>query len=662
MKTYERAFARNRAEEMGPDLWNDFIIPPYFDKLHIMYVRKPYVIVGGRGCGKTTLLRYWSYNTQFSAKRKDIPDEAFSTIGLYIRTDIQFLSSFQGAGIEAHVWNNAFEHALCLAVADEVLGCLAQINCTPLRNSQYGDLNQLDFSELSDFDDTIPGSYQELKRFISRSRMRLASWINNLDLASERPRFYPLRPFIGVMIKAIQTLSYLTDTVFAVFVDEYESLLEYQQIFVNTLLKLSQPPLVFHVAMKRNGMPFRATTAGNEMIQDEADFRTFDIEKEQGDDFRTFAAELFFFRLMAQEVILEDDPVDLNTLTNPDRLAVRRNDVNYQGKLKAAIEKILPSVSPAQVALMALSDEVLRSRLMQTIENGLLRRNPGKLKAEDFVDDKFPEASVVNGALLHQRKSPEDVHASFIKYKKRQDKNSPHSEWIHHFLHGTLFYLYQPLNRPCLLYSGFDTFILLSLGNTRHFLELCHLAIGRSNKSANESTSSYELVVPVHDQAEAARDCSGRFLEEVKGSGTQGKQLYHIANTLGQIFKLAQQRPAQSEPEKTHFAVANGQLSDDAITLLNEAEKWGVLIGQTETKVKTSKFESKEYTLNPIFAPSFGISYRRGRKLDLPGRVADRLLLASNEGSTAIIKEFERGWNKDAGDQLSLIDDSDIQS
>lgn len=659
MKTYERAFARNRAEEMGPDLWNDFIIPPYFDKLHIMYVRKPYVIVGGRGCGKTTLLRYWSYNTQFSPKRKTVPEEAFGSIGLYIRADIQFLSSFQGAGIESHVWSKAFEHALCLAIADEILGSLAQINCTSQRASQYGQLDQLNFSELSAFDDAIPSSYQELSLFISRSRMRLASWINNLDLPSERPRFYPLRPFIGAMIKVVQALPYLSQTVFAVFVDEYESLLEYQQIFVNTLLKLSQPPLVFHVAMKRNGMPFRATTAGNEMIQDEADFRTFDIEKEQRDDFKIFAAELFFFRLMAQDVTLQDYPIDIETLTDPQQLDRRRGDGNYKGRLKAAIEKILPNVSSSEIASLVLSDDVLRARLYQTIHNGLLRRNPGSLKISDFIDEGYPEASVVNAALLHQRKSPEDIYESFVEYKKRQNKNSPHVEWIHHFLHGALFYLYQPLSRPCLLYSGFDTFILLSLGNTRHFLELCHLAIGRSKKSTARVESLHDLIVPVHDQAEAARDCSGRFLEEVKGSGPQGKQLYHIATSLGQIFKIAQQLPAQSEPERTHFAVASGQLSDDAIALLNEAEKWGVLIGQSETKVKTLKFESKEYTLNPIFSPSFGISYRRGRKLDVSSSMAERLLLTSNEGSTAIIKEFERALNKDAGDQLSLIDDSE---
>ena len=47
--------AKNRAEEFGHDLWQDFVIPPYFMELEILHSRKPSIIVGGRGCGKTML-------------------------------------------------------------------------------------------------------------------------------------------------------------------------------------------------------------------------------------------------------------------------------------------------------------------------------------------------------------------------------------------------------------------------------------------------------------------------------------------------------------------------------------------------------------------------------------------------------------------------------
>jgi hypothetical protein len=430
MSSLVKAFSRNRAEEMGADLWGDFVVPPYFDRLPVMHVRKPYVIVGGRGCGKTTLLRYWSYHSQFSENRTKLPAEVFETIGLYIRTDIQFLSSFVGSGIDETRWKRAFEHALCLSVADELLGCLTAINCTPERDRQYGHLEDLDFSALAAFDEAIPADFRSFHKHIKQCRFKLSSWINNLTPEGPAPMFYPLRTFIGALIEAIHTLTYLKKSVFSVFVDEYESFLDYQQVFVNSLLKLSQPPLVFHVAMKRNGMPNRRTT-GPEYIQDGADFRTIDIENEQGDDFEMFAAELFFFRLIREGIALEGNPVDTELLRNPARLNDRRGNGPYLAALRTVMERVLPSVSISEISAGVLKETSLRKRLTETIDAGLVRNNPGSLNAADFIDEKFPSASIVVAVLLYQRKKSADIYAEFEKLKKGEA--SAFEEWTHHF-------------------------------------------------------------------------------------------------------------------------------------------------------------------------------------------------------------------------------------
>ncbi|NVD74571.1 hypothetical protein D0T24_30755 [Duganella sp. BJB480] len=651
MSSLVKAFSRNRAEEMGADLWGDFVVPPYFDRLPVMHVRKPYVIVGGRGCGKTTLLRYWSYHSQFSKNRTELPAEVFETIGLYIRTDIQFLSSFVGSGIDDVQWKRAFEHALCLSVADELLGCLTTINCTPERTDQYGHLEDLDFSALAAFDAAIPTDFRSMHKHIKQSRFKLSSWINNLSSEIPAPIFYPLRTFIGALIETIHTLPYLKESVFSVFVDEYESFLDYQQVFVNSLLKLSQPPLVFHVAMKRNGMPNRRTT-GPEYIQDPADFRTIDIEKEQGDDFEMFAAELFFFRLIRENISLDGNPIDPTLLRDPAKLNDRRGNASYRAALRSVMERVLPSVSISEIAAGVLKEPSLKKRLIETIDAGLVRNNPGTLTPTDFVDEKFPEASIVVAALLHQRKKSADVYAEFQKLTT--GKSSSFEEWTHHFLFGALLFIYVPLSRSCPLYSGFQTFISLAQGNARHFLELCLLATGRVGRKGTAQENG-QITVSVEDQAEAARECSAKFLEDIKGSGNYGTQLYQVATTIGQIFKLHQQRPAQSEPEKNHFAVTNGNTSDSAAAILKEAEKWGVLVSRKETKVKGLKYESQEYYLNPVFSPTYGISYRAGRKLDLAAATADKILLGDDMEATKVIREFERSWRLDS-DQMSLID------
>ena len=50
---------RTRAEEHEADVWGEFFIPPYFDRLALTTATRSVYITGKRGCGKTMLLKYF---------------------------------------------------------------------------------------------------------------------------------------------------------------------------------------------------------------------------------------------------------------------------------------------------------------------------------------------------------------------------------------------------------------------------------------------------------------------------------------------------------------------------------------------------------------------------------------------------------------------------
>lgn len=60
--------SQNRAEEIGYDLYERFVVPPYINLVNPSYSSKPALYTGGRGSGKTMLLRYYCHETQFSKK------------------------------------------------------------------------------------------------------------------------------------------------------------------------------------------------------------------------------------------------------------------------------------------------------------------------------------------------------------------------------------------------------------------------------------------------------------------------------------------------------------------------------------------------------------------------------------------------------------------
>jgi hypothetical protein len=649
----KKAFIRNRTEEFGHDIWDSYILPPYFNNLGLREARKSHLIVGGRGSGKTALLRYLSYESQFSETRREaLPEEALDTIGLYLKADTNYFSGFVGGGLDERKWQNIFEHALCIGLAEQLIDTLKRLNCNHERQSFYGGLDSLKFNKaLSGFSKkAIPDDIDEFYLWIKSQKQELSRWFKNFD-CEIHPELFSLHDFLSAIIDEYKSkLPYLKNTVFAVFIDEYENLLDYQQRVLNTAIKSGEPPLIFHIAMKPNGMRHRLTI-GTETIQDIADYRTLNLDDLLINDFDLFAAELFFFRLIKVGFSEFKFPVSKYSLQKETEISNRKTDIKYKLAVLAEVRRVLPGISNREIAAGILNDPILFKRCTDLLEESLKAKN-SDLSSSDFFDNDYAEASLVCVALLNQIKEPVDVLVEFNNLRANAVSKFKEGDWIHHFLLGTILLIYMPFRqRPNPVYAGFDVFTKLSKTNIRHFLELCHQSI-----DAEEMTGDYEsFSVPFENQANAAFRVSFDMKEEVSGCGTNGNRLLSIVNFLGKLFRLSQARLSQSEPERTHFSIVNDQVGEDAQKVLDEAVKWSVLFQTPETKVKGTRYESSEYILNPIFAPFFGISFNKGRKLEIPYTQAEEIFTGEVNQYTSLLRTFEKKWStSSSSDQISL--------
>jgi hypothetical protein len=650
----QNAFIRNRAEEFDHDVWSRYVLPLYYPELGLNEARKSCVLQGGRGCGKTALLRFLSYQSQFSQSRPQIPKEALSTIGLYLKADSQYFSGFTGNGVDERKWRDIFEHALCLALSEQIIGSVSALNSNSHRLSEFGELHRLNFTDaVQGFaGTTVPPDLDGFEKWLRTQRQMLSRWFKNFDF-EQPPTLLSLREFLSALILELRSkLAYLSGSVFAVYIDEYENLLDYQQRFLNTLIKSGEPPLIFHVAMKPNGMRVRGTI-GTESIQEIADFRLIKLDELLRPNFKLFCAELFFFRLVSEAGLSEaQTPISCLELQSEASLTTRTGDVAYQHKVLREMERILPGKRNSEIAKDVLSgDSALYRRWSKIVEDGL-KTHKSTLTPEAFLDRAFPEASLVCASLLHQRsKTVDQILSEFEKLRNGQSSGFREGDWIHHLLLGTLLLIYLPFRQtPCPVYAGFDAFTKLAGTSVRHFLELCHLSIG--NFSPRDDLSAYS--VSITDQASAAARASRNFRSEVSNCGDQGNRLLALVNFLGKLFRLSQGRSSQSEAERTHFSIVGDEISPQAADVLNEALKWSVVFEAPETKVKGNRYESSDYVLNPIYAPFFGVSYNKGRKLEIPTAEAETILVGRFEKFTQLLRQYEKVWSVEGVDQMTL--------
>lgn len=649
-------FSKNRSEESNEDNWEEFVVPPFINNLGIKNQSKAIVIVGGRGCGKTTLLRYFCHATQFSNKRTEIPNDALSHIGLYWRADTNFLNSFIGGDQSAQVWRSAFEHVLACELGKEIIYAIRNLNCNKDRQSTYGRLDEINLREVSDFDPSLGNTLDELEVALIKRRTAISMWLNNLD-STPKPIFLPADLFLKTLIKSLQAhLPYLAQSTFAVFIDEYENLREEQQSFINGLLKHGSRPLLYNIAMKRNGWQTKQTI-GRESIQPIADYTEVDIENEISENFDLFAAELLFFRLAEhQPGLLCTLPIVPNILRSIEHLDQRYKNDSYRSQVISAAEELLPRVNERSAAKEILADSKFREKLTAKIQDALDRRT-SKISAKSFIDDSYPEASLLMPALLSRpRETPENLLIEFEQMKVNgEGRLSPTSTLINNNLFGCVNAIYLDLGRPSILFSGFTSLTMIARGNIRYLLELIRKIL-KSISNDIEPINELPTISP-NIQVIAVKEASEAILKTINGFGTHGPQLHTMVQCLGSIFKDRHRSDKQSEPETNHFTISSGDVNERLRTYFLEAEKWSVLFLTSETKMKSTGSISFDYVLNPIFSPYFQISFRKKRSLQFSAHQLLIMLEGDQRARDLLVRDMGRQINPDLTNQ-NLFDET----
>jgi len=649
MQINSSMLARTRAEEHDADIWGEFFIPPYFDRLDLTAATKSTYITGKRGCGKTMLLKYFDYHTAFSKRRQDIPEEAIQHVGIYWRVDTQFCNSLKLRGIEDDEWSVVFECYFGLVIATELLRAIQAIAESSFPKFGTKEFAMLSLPSVADYLSGAPTGVQKLIQYLESLRRKFTTWVSNVK-AITRPVLPPGRDLILSLISDMRSQPALADLSVFVYVDEVENLVPYQRHVLNAFLKHSQRPLIVSFTSKEH--PSDNETTGSESINATHDYRLVDLDNLL---MLTGAAMPFFAEVFLGNLdIAADDTTSerLNIVRSQLQLAARLQPA-YQKEILAEMRARFPESTDKQIATNALQTPALKEQLSRRIAKALKERH-SRLTLEDFMVDNTPADALVTLPALLCRETllPENVLIELRKYIKSRG-GAFASSWVHNNLFGALLELYRPFARECPLYSGFDTLHLMSSNNLRNFLILCYKTL-----EVAELRDNTDPPYSVEIQCRAAYDASEQLIKEIRTFGRFGEQLRVFVLRLGNIFRALQASPAMSEPEQNQFTINSGgrALQDVELAFIAEALRFGILIEQLETKSKSGVGQDIiDYQLNPIYAPYFQISYRRKRKLEMSVEQFHMLIMGNEDEYRVLARGLARQLPDADARQLGLL-------
>ena len=565
-----------RAESLRDRTFELFTEPSYLPELT---TSQACALIGGRGTGKTTVLKCLSYQGQFALAKSDpaaIP--AWAYYGIYHRVNTNRVTAFTGPELPEAKWTRVFAHYLNLLFCESTLAFLewyelhtnTGIVLTPEVVKRVG--ASLHVEGVT--------SLRALADGLTDSVTRFESFINNVA-DGEMPSLSLQGQPLDLLYEAIATNPAFSGKRFFFLIDELENLLDYQMRVLNTLIKHGGDHYTFKVGVKELGWRTRATLNENEQLISPADYVRISIaEKLTGPLFRDFALRVCderIARLTDAEAAITTRQL-LPPLGSDEEAGLLDGGNGIASRESASIRSSLDSsVRPAFDALPLLQQYFIA----------------WWADAQKISHDEILADAILRPAEFRQR---------FDNYK-----------------HALLFTIRAGKRGIRKYYAGWDEFILLSGENIRYFLELVDNSLVLHLKQGGVLNEP----IPPNTQTEAAQRVGQKNLRELEGLFVRGAQLTRLILGLGRIFQTMAEHPTGHAPEMNQFHIADDALdgtadssADAARDLLNAAVTHLALVRTIGNKLgDEADTREYDYMVHPIFAAFFVFSHRKKRKM-----------------------------------------------
>ncbi len=616
-------------------LWVNFSQPGKVDVLQTPESPMPTVILGGKGSGKTHLMRYHSFGVQrlrFSSAGSEILEglAADRYLGIYIRCSGLNAEKFGGKGIDEPVWAELFAYYMELWLAQDLLAVMCEIATAGEIDREREEAICREIGLLV-HGDALSGceSMGELQARIREMQKSVDYEVNNailrkavsVEILATRGTF-----IFGIPDILQKHIEELKSVIFVYALDEFENFSALQQKYVNTLIRERQFPVTFRVGARRYGIRTYETLSAGEEIHQEAEFEFLKLdERLRGNPnaYQVFARSLIIRRLEAIPGVPVHHRGGVDSrepwLDAQFEIVDSRWNSPYIRTLAAGT---IPDERPWLTQLRKQLELGRRNNLAGGLTgSGSLEAVVSKLQCIDS-----PLLEKVNLLLFYQfwfrrkrldesAKKINDLCGVFI----RTEEKGTYSDTLDHYKSDLLAQIIRESSRKT-HYAGIDTFIRMSEGLPRALITILKHVFdwGAFNGEAPFLAGKISL----QTQRRGVLEASEWFLKHMRKAGEDGVKLRACIDRLGELFRVNRFANKPTECSLIAFSVNedDAAVNGEARRLLKIAEDRSFLIsvagGQKE---RNSKEVTTKYQLNTMLSPRFDLPVARRGAISLRG-------------------------------------------
>ncbi len=618
--SYENPFSVTKATEFSDkeisEYWVDFTVNGaeeyLFNLLQPKELQAKYIL-GSKGCGKTHLLRYYSYPLQKIRANNDVFNiiKNDSYFGIYAVFGGLNSSRFSGKGIASDQWEAIFEFYLELYLSSKLLETTIDIfECINIEKETEQKIVKAIITKLS-----ISSEQAREAKTISEVLSVINEYKRKIDFEVNNSAFTRKLNFEAIAIcfssgdllfgipEILQKNTPILKNVKIIYIlDELEKLSLYQKIYINTLIWDKKYPCTFWIGARYYGYTTRKTKVSEELrLGSEYEVISLDeIMRNDEKAYAEFATKLVINRLKKDGCKERNINEYFEEITENEIL----NSISkqYQDKELPSIVHLKKKLIAAQSAnkLQLSSDQSIAQILGAMYdENPLIQ----KYKTYYLYQLLSRRNSLANAVSTVQNEYANWISKEESKFNNIEDK----------YKGDLLAQLLVETKNSRYLYRGIQDFIKISWGNPRSFLIILKKMYQWST-FFNEKPFQPESKISIQAQNKGVFEASLWFYQDAEVTGEQGKYLYTSIKNLAEFMEGIRFSDKPSEISLSSFSINNSKISKEALDTIDLAVSHSFLIDLKGGRVdKNMNIVDSSFQINRMLAPRWNLPiFRRG--------------------------------------------------